>query len=335
MEKALVTGGAGFIGSHVAEHLLATGMEVVVLDDLSGGFRGNVPSAARFCRASVTDEDTVNELFERHRFQYVYHLAAHAAERLSHHQRRLNYTNNVLGSVTLINAAVNHGIRCFVFTSSMAVYGAPTAPFSEDMTPQPVDPYGIAKLAVEHDLRAADQMFGLPYIIFRPHNVYGERQNVSDPYRNVIGIFMRQVLAGQACTIFGDGSQSRAFSYVGDLAPLIAGSVHVPGAYKGTYNIGADEPCSVAELAELVQEALGRDVGTVDLPARGEVEHAWCSHGRAVDVFGHRASTPLREGLRRMAEWARTLDPHPPQFTGELEIPRGLPVGWEAPSPNV
>ena len=232
MTRSLVTGGAGFIGSHVARHCLALGHEVVVLDDLSGGFRDHVPDGAIFVQGSVTDHELVQRLFAEHRFDYVYHLAAYAAEGLSHFIRRFNYTNNLIGSVNLINEAVKHEVKCFVFTSSIAVYGANQLPMTEDLTPQPEDPYGIAKYAVELDLRAAHEMFGLNSIIFRPHNVYGENQNIGDRYRNVIGIFMNQIMQGQPMTIFGDGSQTRAFSYIDDVAPIIARSVDVPAGLQ-------------------------------------------------------------------------------------------------------
>jgi UDP-glucose 4-epimerase len=189
---ALVTGAAGFIGSHVVDALLERGDQVVAMDDLSGGFRDNVHPDAIFLEGSVTDRAFVDGLFSKYTFDHVYHLAAYAAEGLSFFIKRFNYTNNLLGSVNLINASVNTGVKCFVFTSSIAVYGANQPPMTEDMIPQPKDPYGIAKLAVEQDLQVSHDMFGLNYVIFRPHNVYGERQNIGDRYRNVIGIFMNQ-----------------------------------------------------------------------------------------------------------------------------------------------
>ena len=196
MPRSLVTGGAGFMGSHVAEHLLRQGHDVVVLDDLSGGFEPNVPEGTTFVRGSILDHGLINDLFERHRFTYVYHLAAYAAEGLSHFIKRFNYANNLIGSVNLINASVNYDIKCFVFTSSIAVYGSGRSPMSEEMNPIPEDPYGVAKLAVEQELRISHEMFGLESIVFRPHNVYGERQNIGDRYRNVVGIFMNQLLRG-------------------------------------------------------------------------------------------------------------------------------------------
>src|SRR5260221_4168809 len=197
MTTSLVTGGAGFIGSHVADELLSRGHKVVVLDDLSGGFEDNVPSGAVFVKASILDFDLIDRLFDRYNFTHVYHLAAYAAEGLSHFIKRFNYQNNLIGSVNLINASVNHGIKRFVFASSIAVYGAGQSPMKEDMSPAPEDPYGIAKLAVEQDLKSSHEMFGLEYTIFRPHNVYGERQNIGDRYRNVVGIFMNQLFRGQ------------------------------------------------------------------------------------------------------------------------------------------
>src|SRR5271166_2604250 len=223
LPRALVTGAAGFIWSHVVRALLAQGrVEVVALDDLSGGFCRNILAGVEFVEASITDHAQLARLFQRHRFRYVYHLAAYAAEGLSHFIRRFNYTNNVLGSINLINEAVRHEVECFVFTSSIAVYGAVTPPMREDQRPCPEDPYGVAKLAVELDLAAARHIFMLPHVIFRPHNVYGEFQNLGDPYRNVIGIFMNQIMQGRPMTVFGDGTQRRAFSYVGDIAPIQA-----------------------------------------------------------------------------------------------------------------
>src|SRR5437870_11883514 len=194
MAVSLVTGAAGFIGSHVVDHCLRLGHRVVALDDLSGGFADNVPRGATFVKGSILDHELINTLFAEHGFDYVYHLAAYAAEGLSHFIRRFNYNNNLIGSMNLINEAVRHEIDCFVFTSSIAVYGPITPPMRETDAPAPEDPYGIAKLSVELDLAAAHRMFGLRYVIFRPHNVYGEYQNLGDPYRNVLGIFMNQIM---------------------------------------------------------------------------------------------------------------------------------------------
>jgi UDP-glucose 4-epimerase len=327
--KTLVTGGAGFIGSHVAECLLRRGHRVVVLDDLSGGFVDNVPAGAEFVQGSITDAARVDALFDAHGFDHVFHLAAYAAEGLSHFIKRFNYSNNLIGSVNLINASINHDVRCFVFTSSIAVYGAsPQLPMTEDTPPHPEDPYGIAKLAVEQELRVTREMFGLDYVIFRPHNVYGERQNIGDRYRNVVGIFMNRILMDQPMTVFGDGSQTRAFSYIGDVAPVIAESVETPAAYNQVFNVGADQPCSVKALAETVARVMGVEPRLEHLPPRNEVLNAYSSHDRQRRVFGQRDLVSLDDGLERMARWVRAQGARRSQPFGDIEVTRNLPAIW-------
>jgi UDP-glucose 4-epimerase len=328
MARSLVTGAAGFIGSHVARECLELGHEVVAVDDLSGGFVENLPPGAVFRKGSVADARFVDRLFAETEFDYVYHLAAYAAEGLSHFIRRFNYENNVIGSVNLVNAAVRGDVRRFVFTSSIAVYGTNQVPMRENLVPSPEDPYGIAKYAVELDLRAAHEMFGLEYTIFRPHNVYGEHQNIGDRYRNVVGIFMNQAMQGKAMTVFGDGGQSRAFSHVGDVAPLIARSVELPAARNETFNVGADQPTTVLELAQLVAAAFDVEPRIEHLEARNEVVHAFASHEKARGVFGARAPVELERGLRSMAGWARRRGPQrTPAFSG-VEVTRNLPPSW-------
>ncbi len=306
MPRVLVTGVAGFIGSHVAEHCLRFGFDVVGVDDLSGGFRENIPTGVEFRQGTVTDPSWTADLWADGDYDHVYHLAAYAAEGLSHFIRRYNYTNNLIGSINLINQSVLHKVKCFVFTSSIAVYGVNQTPMTEDMTPQPEDPYGISKLAVELDLAAAHRMFGLPYIVFRPHNVYGERQNIADRYRNVIGIFMNQTMKGEPMTIFGDGLQTRAFSHVDDVAPIIARSPLVEQAYQQVFNVGADQPYTVLSLAMEVASAFGMEPRIAHLPARNEVMHAFASHEKVRRVFQPPSPIPLQEGIRRMAGWARS-----------------------------
>lgn len=328
MPHSLVTGGAGFMGSHVARECLALGHRVTVMDDLSGGFPENVPDGARFVKADVSNPDEVNALFEGESYDFVYHLAAYAAEGLSHFIRHFNYRNNVLGSVNLVNAAVRTGVRCLVFTSSIAVYGPGQVPMTEDLPPRPEDPYGVAKYAVELDLAAAHHMFGLNSVIFRPHNVYGEGQNIADRYRNVIGIFMNQVMRGEPMTVFGDGEQTRAFSYIGDVAPVIAVAVELPDAYNQTFNVGADTAYTVNHLSGVVAAEFGVQARRTYLPARKEVVDAYSSHERLRSVFGDRQPVPLEEGIARMAAWARAVGPRPPSTFAAIEIERNLPPSW-------
>ncbi|HVJ15359.1 MAG TPA: NAD-dependent epimerase/dehydratase family protein [Polyangiaceae bacterium] len=330
--KVLVTGAAGFIGSHVVSELLALGHEVVALDDLSGGFQGNVDARATFALGSILDVELVDRLFDEHRFAYVFHLAAYAAEGLSHFIKRFNYQNNLIGSVNLINASINHGVRCFVFTSSIAVYGHAPPPVTEVMPTAPEDPYGIAKAAVEQELRISREVFGLRSIIFRPHNVYGERQNIGDRYRNVVGIFMNQILRGDPLTIFGDGTQTRAFSHVSDVAPIIATSIQRPDAYDQIFNIGADLPTSVNELGETVSRAMGVPFRPQYLPARFEVTHTHASHAKAHAVLGYRDRVSLEEGVNAMAAWVKQVGARTSKSFGTLEVSRNLPPSWRDPA---
>jgi len=318
------------MGSHVAEHLLCMGHNVVVLDDLSGGFRDNVPQGAEFVEGSILDHQLVHRLFQRNRFAYVYHLAAYAAEGLSHFIKVFNYRNNLIGSVNLINEAVNHELKCFVFTSSIAVYGAGQSPMTEDMTPVPEDSYGIAKLAVEQELKVSHEMFGLDYVIFRPHNVYGERQNIGDRYRNVVGIFMNQLLKGEPMTIFGDGMQQRAFTHVDDVAPIIARSVSIPEARNNVFNVGADVPYTVVELAGFVAEAMGRDCRIQYLEARNVVKVAFSDHRRAEWAFGKKKKVGLQEGIRAMADWVKQHGARESSVFEKIEIAKNMPRSWAA-----
>ncbi len=328
MANVLVTGGAGFIGSHVAMQLHQNGHHVYVLDDLSGGFRENLHPSVHLEVGSILDQALIQQLFDKHRFKYVFHLAAYAAEGLSHFIKHFNYQNNLIGSVNLINASVNYEVDCFVFTSSIAVYGKGQVPLTEEMVPIPEDSYGIAKYAVEMELAASHEMFGLNHIIFRPHNVYGEHQNIGDRYRNVIGIFMNQIMQGQPMSIFGDGTQTRAFSYISGVAPVIANSVNLPAAYNQTFNVGADQPHSVNHLAEVVAQAMGVHPEIVHLPARNEVQHAFSSHEKLAQVFGNQPQTSLHEGVQKMADWAKIVGARKSSTFENIEITRNLPPSW-------
>ena len=380
---ALVTGAAGFIGSHVAEYCVKVlGMHVIAVDDLSGGFTFNLrwadldassssssssstgggerraSGSVRFVHGDVRDAKFLAELFKAHRFDYVYHLAAFAAEGLSHFIRSFIYRNNLVGGAELLNAAVKHNVSCFTFTSSIAVYGASQEPpMLEETAPVPEDPYGISKYAFELDLKAAQRMFGMDFVVFRPHNVYGPRQNLYDPYRNVVGIFFHQLLQGQPMTIFGDGEQLRAFSYIDDVAPVIARGPTIPAARNQVFNVGADEPHSLNYLAAAVHTAV-RLHGllphvTVDagmdgfdtlqtppirhLPKRVEVDAAFANHSKLRCIYRPPAPVPLQEGLGRMASWLRTVTFRDTDGSRKVvsrtinavEVRRGLPPSWD------
>ncbi len=326
--KVLVTGGAGFIGAHVTNCLINDGFYVVVLDDLSGGFQENVNREANFVKGSVYDHKLLEELFNEYEFEYVYHLAAYAAEGLSHFIKRFNYKNNLIGSVNLINESVKHNIKCFVFTSSIAVYGAGQVPMREDMIPLPEDPYGISKYAVEMDLKTTHKMFGLNYVIFRPHNVYGEYQNIGDRYRNVAGIFMNQLLQGKPITVFGDGTQTRAFSYIGDVAPYIAKAPFIDDAVNKIFNIGADESFTVNQLAEVIMKSLSIKGEIRYLPPRNEVLDAYSDHSLAKKTFNINSYTPLEEGIDIMAKWVKKVGIRKTPSFKNIELYKNIPSIW-------
>lgn len=327
--RALVTGAAGFMGSHVADACLALDMDVVATDDLSGGFLENVPAGATWVEGDLRDAEFVRSLWDGGRFHYVYHLGAYAAEGLSHFIRAYNYRTNLESSINLINQAILHGAKRFVFTSSIAVYGAGQVPMTEAQTPEPEDPYGVSKYATELDLKAAQRMFGLDYTVFRPHNVYGERQNIADPYRNVIGIFMNNLLQGKPLPVFGDGLQTRAFSHISDLAPIIARSPLVDGARNEVFNVGADRPYTIMELVEAIGRAFDTEPEVLHLEARNEVVHAFSDHSKVQRVFGAGEPVSLEEGITRMARWVQAHGPREPlEFPGEIEILAGLPPSW-------
>jgi UDP-glucose 4-epimerase len=220
-------------------------------------------------------------------------------------------------------------VKSFVFTSSIAVYGSnPELPMTEETLLHPEDPYGIAKMAIEQDLRVCKEMFGLNYIIFRPHNVYGERQNIGDKYRNVVGIFMNQALQNQPMTIFGDGEQKRAFSYISNVAPIIAESVEIPGAYNETFNVGADTPYTVNELAETVALAMGVEPQIKHLPPRNEVKIAYSSHKKVERCFGTPKLVGLMEGVEKMAAWVKKHGARKSQKFENVEITKNFPAAW-------
>tara|TARA_B100002019_G_scaffold63135_2_gene54152 strand:- start:5358 stop:6347 length:990 start_codon:yes stop_codon:yes gene_type:complete len=304
--KIFVTGCAGLLGANYTRHLLANGHEVIGIDDLSGGYKAFLPKGEKFTFAKFDLErrKKVVELFEEHKPDVLYHFAAYAAEGLSPFIRNYNYRNNLICSANLINECVKHDTK-FIFTSSMAVYGEQEPPFTEDKRPQPIDPYGIAKYAVECDLKLAHEQFGLRYNIVRPHNVLGIYQNIWDKYRNVIGIFIRKTLNGEPILVYGDGEQTRAFS---DIKYYMEPFDKLLTDFDGeTFNIGADKHFTLNSVAETVQ-SIGKKYG-YEVPIehgepRHEVKHAYCDHTKAKTMLNFQDRTRLDELVESMFVWA-------------------------------
>jgi len=304
--KIFVTGCAGLLGANYTRHLLQNGHHVVGIDDLSGGYKAFIPSGENFIFAKFNLEKRkkVVELFEEHKPEVLLHFAAYAAEGLSPFIRNFNYRNNLVCSANLINECITHNTK-FIFTSSMAVYGEQEPPFTEDKRPQPIDPYGIAKYAVECDLKLAHEQFGLRYNIVRPHNVLGIYQNIWDRYRNVIGIFIRKALNGQPILVYGDGEQTRAFS---DIRYYMEPFDKLLTDYDNEiFNIGADKHFTLNEVAETVQKIAkkyGYEVPIEHGEPRHEVKHAYCDHTKAKTMLDFKDETKLDKLIESMFVWA-------------------------------
>jgi UDP-glucose 4-epimerase len=331
MKKTVcVTGAAGLLGSRLVEWILDhTDYAILAVDDLSGGYVDNLPKSSRIAFLDIdAASDELEHGFSVLKPEYVFHFAAYAAECVSPFIRKFNYQNNLIATANIINLCIRHNAKRLVFTSSMAVYGDAPAPFHEDMVPNPIDPYGVAKYAAEMDIRIAGDQHGLDWCIIRPHNVYGRKQNLWDSYRNFIGICMYKILNDQPVTIYGDGLQTRAFSYIDDsLAPLWRAATE-PHASKQIINLGGIKEYSILETAETVIKVAGFGK-MIFLPPRHEVKHAWASWEKSVEILGFEHKTDLEEGIKDMWSWAR-IQPHRDRFVWEkYEVDKGLYPYWE------
>lgn len=331
MALHLVTGGAGFIGSHLVDRLLAAGHDVLVLDNLDGGKKENVPNGAQLVVGSIADRATVDDVFASNTIDSVFHLAAFAAEGISHAVKAHNYETNVLGSAHLINAALRTRVRYFSYASSVAVYGNGRVPMYEDDHPQPVDSYGNAKLTIERELAITAQMQGLPFTALRMHNVYGERQNMGDPLRNAVAIFLNQILRGEPITVYGDGSQRRSFTYVHDIVGCFLDAADTTRHWNRVINVGSQQPCTVLEMAHAVREAMGLPKHPIrHLTTREEVHDAYTSSELARTLLGNWKDTVLADGLAATAAWATTHGPVTPRSTLRLETGSDAQPEWYA-----
>jgi len=327
--KIFVTGCAGLLGANYTRHLLANGHEVIGIDDLSGGYKAFVTKGENFSfvKLNLERRKKIVDLFEEHKPEVLVHFAAYAAEGLSPFIRNFNYRNNLICSANLINECIKHDTK-FIFTSSMAVYGEQEPPFTEDKRPQPIDPYGIAKYAVECDLKLAHEQFGLRYNIVRPHNVLGIYQNIWDKYRNVIGIFIRKTLNGQPILVYGDGEQTRAFS---DIKYYMEPFDRLLTEHDGeTFNIGADKHFTLNEVADAVQKVgkkYGYEVPIEHGEPRHEVKHAYCDHTKAKSMLQFSDGTNLEELIESMFVWAMK-QPNRKVKTMEYEVTKDIYDYW-------
>jgi UDP-glucose 4-epimerase len=326
----LITGVAGLLGSRFADWILTNKSEyqVVGIDDLSGGYLENVPNGIAFHQIDCCDKE-LNNLFDKYRPELVYHFAAYAAEGLSPFIRTYNYTNNLLSTANIVNYCINYDVKRLVFTSTMAVYGhGEGGVFHEDMLRNPIDPYGVAKAACERDIEIANEQHGLDYCIIRPHNVYGRNQNIWDKYRNVLGIWMYYHLNNKSLSIFGDGSQVRAFSYIDDsLEPLWNAGV-LDAASKQIINLGGIKDYTIKEAAEVLIEVM-RGGQIENFEKRHEVHIAIPTFQKSIDILKFEHKTDLKEGLEKMWEWAKEV-PMKDRFVWDnYEVEKGIYSYWK------
>lgn len=329
-KKVLITGVAGLLGSRLADWIIENKPEykVVGIDDLSGGFEENINPKVDFWQMDLVNHPIEN-CFEVNKFDYVFHFAAYAAEGLSPFIRSFNYDNNLKSTARIVNECIKTDVKRLVFTSTLAVYGHGSGGiFDESQQQSPIDPYGVAKYACEMDIQIANEQHGLDYCIIRPHNVYGIKQNIWDKYRNVLGIWMFQYLNNQPLTIFGDGEQTRAFSYIDDsLEPLWNAAVR-PEASKETINLGGIEEYSIKEAAEVLKEIMGAEK-VVHLEARHEVKHSIPTHQKSVDILGFEHKTSLKEGLIEMWKWAKQQPMRERFIWSSYELEKGIYSFWK------
>ena len=326
----LITGVAGLLGSRLADWIIENKPEykVVGLDDLSGGFEENINPKVDFWQMDLVNHPIEN-CFEAHKPDYVFHFAAYAAEGLSPFIRGYNYDNNLKATARIVNNCIKHDVKRLVFTSTLAVYGHGYGGiFDEKQQQAPIDPYGVAKYACEMDIQIAAEQHGLDYCIIRPHNVYGIKQNIWDKYRNVLGIWMFQHLNKQPFTIFGDGKQTRAFSYIDDsLEPLWNAAIK-PEASKEIINLGGIAEHSILHANQILQTVIG-DGETVFKEARHEVKHSIPTYQKSIDILGFEHKTDLKEGLEKMWDWVKH-QPMKEQFKwANYELDKGFYSFWK------
>jgi UDP-glucose 4-epimerase len=329
-QTVLITGVAGLLGSRLADWLIENkpDIKVIGIDDLSGGFEENINPKVNFWQMDLS-EHPIENCFEHHKPDYVFHFAAYAAEGLSPFIRKYNYTNNLISTANIVTQCIKHDVKRLVFTSTMAVYGhGEGGIFHEDMRRNPIDPYGVAKMGCERDIEIANDQHGLDYCIIRPHNVFGKKQNIWDKYRNVLGIWMYYHLNGQPITIFGDGTQKRAFSYIDDsLEPLWNAAIR-PEASKQIINLGGIHEYSINEAADILADVMG-GAEKVYLEGRHEVHTAVPTYQKSIDILGFEHKTDLREGLEKMWEWAQQQPMRDRFVWPQYELEKGIYSFWK------
>ena len=328
--KIFITGVAGFLGSHLADRMLALGHSVAGNDTLIGGYRDNVDARVTFYEVDCCDSVKMSEIMQG--TDIVIHTAATAHEGLSVFSPSFITRNIFEASVSTISAAIQNKVTRFVYCSSMARYGNQPTPYTEDMRPLPEDPYAVAKVAGEDVLKLLCETHGMEWNIAIPHNIVGPRQRYDDPFRNVMSIMINRNLQGKPAIIYGDGLQTRCFSYVDDCIQCLEKMALDPTIVGQTINIGPDEgTITVKDMAALVAKECGYLGEAIHMPDRPrEVKHASCSADRARQVLDYKTKTTLEEGIRATVEYIRSRGTKPFDYSYPLEIISDLtPRTWK------
>lgn len=331
-KSVLITGVAGFIGSRFADWIIENkpDYDVVGIDNLFGGYIENVNEKVVFYKRDLSLEE-ISDIFEKYDFEYVFHFAAYAAEGLSPFMRKFNDMDNMIPTDKIINECVTHKIKRLVYTSSMSVYGRGLYDgkiFSEDDQPLPEDPYAVSKYACEMNIQNAGKIHGLDWCIVRPHNVYGIKQNIWDKYRNVIGIWMYQALNEKPLLIYGDGKQTRAFSYIDDILEPLWNAAVFKNASKEIINLGGMYGYSIIHTCDIVREVTGwRKLEFME--PRYEVKHAIPDYEKSIKLLNFNQSTSLKDGIIEMWDWAKNQPNRDVYKWENYEINKGIYEYWK------
>ena len=328
--KILVTGVAGFLGSHLSQQLSELGHKVVGIDNMIGGYEDNIPKNVEFHNIDCCDFEKIKGVMKG--VQIVYHCAATAHEGLSVFSPFEITKNNYLASVSIFSAAVNEKVKRIIFCSSMARYGSQKYPFTEEMTPKPVDPYAISKVAAEQVLINLCELNKIEWVIAVPHNIIGPKQKYDDPFRNVVSIMINRMLQGKAPIIYGDGKQTRCFSYIDDCLSCMIPMLDKKNLNKQIINIGPDEEfVTINEVAELCANITGVNLPPIykkDRPQ--EVKHATCSANKARELLNYKTKVSLKEGIQKTFEYIKKRGVKPFEYHINLEIDNELtPDTWK------
>jgi len=329
--KVLITGVAGLLGSRLADWIIENKpeVEVVGIDDLSGGYLENVNPKVNFWQMNLVDHP-IDNCFEQHKFDYVFHFAAYAAEGLSPFIRQYNYNNNLVATARIVNNCIKYDVKRLVFTSTLAVYGHGNGGiFDETQVPKPIDPYGVAKYACEMDIQIAGEQHDLDWCIIRPHNVYGRKQNIWDKYRNVLGIWMYQHMNGEPMTIFGDGTQTRAFSCIDDIVEPLWNSAVEPRASKQIINLGGVEEWSINDANKVLRDIIKYGAEYQYKEGRHEVKHSIPTYQKSEDILDFKHKTTLEEGLYDMWIWAQQQPKRARFVWPSYELDNGIYSFWK------